>query len=278
MEHTEADGVQLHSGPERHGSGALEDQIEMKRIGIVGGVGWQSTMEYYSELCRRSEQWHLVRNPRDVPRMPEISIESLDLAKAISYLGSDDDEQSWSQFDDYHRRALKRLETNEADFALMASNTPHHRFEAIVRSIRTPVISILDEMAKESARIGAQQVLLLGTALTMRSPKFRETFAKYGIDASGPRDESLRAMTAELITDLQLGKLERAAQRLAAVARLSLDENQFGDQPAVCLACTELPLAFAGMKQLPTFEYDGILFINTTAVHISAAFNFAVNP
>ncbi len=248
----------------------------MKKIGIVGGVGWQSTTEYYSELCRRSEQWHLARNSRDVPTMPEISIESLDLAKAISYLGSDDDEQSWSQFDDYHRCALKRLETNEADFALMASNTPHHRFEAIVRSIRIPVISILDEMAKESARIGAQQVLLLGTALTMRSSKFRAAFAKYGIEASGPLDESLRAMTAELITDLQLGKLERAAQRVVNVARVSL-ETQFGDRPAVCLACTELPLAFAGMKQLPTFEYDGIVFINASAVHINAAFDFAVD-
>jgi len=248
----------------------------MKRIGIVGGVGWQSTTEYYSGLCRRSEQWHLSRNPRDVPTMPEISIESLDLAKAISYLGSDDDEQSWSQFDNYHRRALKRLEANGADFVLMASNTPHHRFEAIVRNIRIPVISILDEMAKESARVGAQQVLLLGTALTMRSPKFRETFAKYEIEASGPIAESLRAMTVELITDLQLGKLDIADQRLATIAKRSLDENRFGDQSAVCLACTELPHAFPRMKQLATFEYDGIFFINTTAVHIDAAFNFAV--
>ena len=250
----------------------------MKKIGIVGGIGWQSTTEYYSELCRRSEHWHLARNPRDVPTMPEISIESLDLAKAIAYLGSDDNEESWSQFDDYHRCALKRLETSQADFALMASNTPHHRFEAIVRSIRIPVISILNEMAKESVRIGAQQVLLLGTALTMRSPKFRETFAKYRIEAAGPLEESLRAMTAELITDLQRGKSDDADQRLATVARLSLDENQFGDQPAVCLACTELPLAFGRMKQHATFDYDGITFINTTAVHINAAFNFAVAP
>jgi hypothetical protein len=54
----------------------------MKKIGIVGGVGWQSTTEYYSELCRRSEQWHLAGNPRGVPTTPEISIESSDLAKA----------------------------------------------------------------------------------------------------------------------------------------------------------------------------------------------------
>jgi aspartate racemase len=250
----------------------------MKKIGIVGGVGWQSTMEYYSGLCLRSEQWHLVKKPREVPAMPEISIESLDLAKAISYLGSDDDEPSWSNFDSYHHAALRRLEANGADFAMMASNTPHHRFGAIVAGIRIPVISILDKMAKESARIGAQQVLLLGTALTMRSPKFREAFAEYGIEASGPLDESLRAMTAQLIMDLQLGKSESADSRLATVARLSLDENQFGDQAAVCLACTELPLAFAGIKQLTTFEYDGILFINTTAVHIDAAFNFAIDP
>lgn len=54
--------------------------------------------------------------------MPEISIESLDLAKAISYLGSDNDE-SWSRFDNYHRSALQRLEASGVDFALIASNT-----------------------------------------------------------------------------------------------------------------------------------------------------------
>jgi aspartate/glutamate racemase len=82
----------------------------------------------------------------------------------------------------------------------------------------------------------------------MASPRFREAFAKYGIEASGLLDESLRAMTAELITDLQLGESVSADQRLATVARVSLDENQFRNQPAVCLACTELPLAFAKMK------------------------------
>jgi aspartate racemase len=70
----------------------------VKKIGIVGGVGWQSTVHYYSELCRRSEQWHLAASLPGVPSTPEITIESLDLAVAISYLGSDD-EQSWSRFD-----------------------------------------------------------------------------------------------------------------------------------------------------------------------------------
>jgi aspartate/glutamate racemase len=69
-----------------------------------------------------------------------MSIESLDVNKAISYFGTDEDETSWSQFDGYHRAALERLEASGADFALMASNTPHHRFASIVRGIRIPVL------------------------------------------------------------------------------------------------------------------------------------------
>jgi aspartate/glutamate racemase len=65
----------------------------------------------------------------------------------------------------------------------MASNTPHHRFDAIVSGIRIPLISIIDAVAKESARIGARQVLLSGTA--MRSLQFRQEFAKYEIEDAG---------------------------------------------------------------------------------------------
>jgi aspartate racemase len=248
----------------------------MKKIGIVGGVGWRSTVDYYAEICRRSEQGRLAKNLPGVPHTPEISIESLDLNKAISYLGTNGDEESWSRFDDYHRAALQRLETSGADFALMASNTAHHRFAPIVRGVGIPVISIFDVVAKESARSGARQVLILGTVLTMTSPGFRAAFAKYGVSAAGPADETARAMTAGLITELQLGKVKGAAERLSKIAKISL-ERQRKAQPVVCLACTELPLAFGERKMLATFEYDGVLYINSTAVHIGAAFDFAIN-
>lgn len=247
----------------------------MKKIGIVGGVAWLSTVDYYSEICRRSERWHLARNLQGAPSTPEMSIESLDLNKAVSYLGTDDDEESWSQFDGYHRSALERLEASGVDFALIASNTPHHRFAAIVRGIGIPVISILEVVAKECARIGTSEVLILGTELTMRSRRFREEFAKYGVEAAGPHDEAARALTVELITELQLGKLEGAAERLGRIAKISF-EQQFGAQPIVCLACTELPLAFREKKMLATFEYDGVLYLNASAVHINAAFDFAI--
>lgn len=248
----------------------------MKKIGIVGGIAWRSTVDYYSGICSRSEQWQLARNPRALPSMPEISIESLDLSKAVSYLGADDDDASWDKFDDYHRAALQRLEANGVDFALLASNTCHHRFEAIVRGVRIPVISILDATAEACARMGADEVLILGTSVTMRSARFRGGFEKYGITAVGPHKEALRARTAVLIADLQLGKLEGGAERLGKIARSSF-EARFRTQPAVCLACTELALALPDQKMLTSFEHDGVRYINTTTAHIEAAFNFALN-
>ncbi len=246
----------------------------MKKIGIVGGVAWPSTVLYYSALCRKSEQWHCARNAQGTPTVPEISIESLDHVKAVAYLGSDKDEQSWARFDEYHRTALKRLAASGAEFAIIASNTPHHRFDAITKDIPIPVISILEASARECARVRARKVLLLGSAVAMKSPKFHEAFAKRGVEATGPEKDSVRAMTIELMGDLQLGKTNGAAERLMEIARLGLDREQ--DKAAVCLACTELPLAFEAMKTAASFSYDGIVFVNSAMAHIEAAFNFAV--
>src|SRR5258708_39403977 len=116
----------------------------MKKIGIVGGGAWLSTVDYYSEICRRSERWHIARSSQGVPSTPEMSIESLDLNKAVSYLGIDGDEKSWSQFADYHRTALRRLKASGVDFALMASNTPHERSATTVRGVGIPVINLFE--------------------------------------------------------------------------------------------------------------------------------------
>jgi aspartate racemase len=204
-----------------------------------------------------------------------MSIESLDLSKAASFIGVDRDDESWSRFDEYHRCALRRLEASGADFALVASNTPHHRFDAIVRGIGIPVIHMWEEAAKECARLGAKQVLILGTAVTMRSLDFRKRFAARGVEAAGPQEDAARTLTAGLIAELQTGKTERAAERIGRIARTSF-ARQFTGPPVVCLACTELPLAFPEWKTLPSFSVERVTYVNSSAVHISAAFDLAV--
>lgn len=249
---------------------------EMRKIGIVGGIAWTSTVDYYAGICRRCERWQNSHNPGVLASIPEIAIESLDLKTAFSYLGNDESEQSWAQFDEYHRAALKRLEASGADFAVMAANSPHHRFHTITQGIKIPVINLLDVVAKAGSQAGARKILILGTALAMRSSKFREVFSKCGIDAAGSADESLRATTVALVTELQLGNLEGAADKVERIARASFEGRQSAG-PVVYLACTELLLAFPDQKDSGTFEHNGILYLNSTALHIDAAFDFAMS-
>lgn len=249
----------------------------MKKIGMVGGVGWLSTVDYYAGICRLAEQWHRDRNLVGLPSIPEMSIESLELNKAISCLGVDGDEDSWWRFDLYHRAALQRLAASGCDIALLASNSPHHRFASIVRGVRIPIINLFEVVAREAARIGAGEVLILGTRLIMNSTVFRDEFARHGICSTGPRDEVTGALTTELITELQLGQSDGAADRLGEIAKRSLRPEERKTPPLVCLACTELPLAFPDQKTLVSFEHDGIRYLNTAALHMKEAFELAVN-
>jgi len=247
----------------------------MKKIGIVGGVAWSSTMDYYSGICRLSERKHLEQGASGVPSMPEMSIESLDLARAISYIGTDEDDESWSQFDDYHRAALQRLEASGAEVAVIASNTPHHRFEAIVRGVGIPVINIFDAAARETARTGAGRVLILGTPVTMKSQKIREAFANHGIDATGLDDDSAIASTVALIEDLQRGKCDDAFERLAQIAIAAFDRQGLAER-IVCLACTELRMGLHAQGDMPVSERGGVTYVDTTAAHIRALLDQAL--
>lgn len=246
----------------------------MKRIGIVGGVGWQSTVEYYAGLCRLSEQRRRKMELRNGPVMPEICIESLDLNTAAALLGRDDHEDSWRRFDEYHRTALMRLQASDADVAVLASNTAHHRFASITLGVAIPVLSILDATAREAVRVGATRALILGTELTMRSRMYPETFLRIGIQAASPPKAKTRATVIEIIEDLHAERIDGAGDRIAAVARDSFG-GQIPDDAAVCLACTELPLAFPFAKEHASFGHAGIRYISSTAAHIAALFEFA---
>jgi len=240
----------------------------VRKLGLLGGVGWRSTADYYAEFCRRCEE-----RP-DSPVAPELSIESLSEHEAVSRLGVDGDELSWQRFDAYHREGLRRLEGSGAEFAVIASNTPHHRFASIVRGVGIPVLNIFEVAAGECARLGAREVLILGTALTMRSKVFRRAFAEKGIEAAGPEDAAARETVVRVIGDLQRGREHGAAARIREIAGAARFR---GPGPRlVCLACTELPLAFPDRGPGATFESKGMTFLNPTAAHVAAAFDYAI--
>ncbi len=246
----------------------------MRKIGIVGGVAWRSTVAYYEGICARCERLHRERRADGPAPMPEFSIESLDLATAVSYLGTVGNERSWRRFDAYHRAALRQLEAAGVDFALIASNTPHHRLDAITTGVRLPVVGIFHATARACADLGARRALILGTSTTMGSRRLVQVFRASGIDAGGPPEKRVGSEVERVIADLQERRDEGAADRIHGLVRMALG----GPPPSgcvVCLACTELPLAFPSGRDLPTFEVRGVRYVNSTAAHVDAAFRLA---
>lgn len=246
----------------------------MKKIGILGGIGWPSTVEYYAGLCGMAEARHREQGSHGRARMPEMVIESLDLAHAEMLVGTHGDEGSWLEFDAYHRAALQRLERSGAEFAVIACNTAHHRLAQIERGLAMPILGIVDAAADACADRGVRDLLVLGTRTVMTSPAFRETFRQRGIDARAPAEERHRQMVLASIDALSRGIDDGAAERIRQVIMESGVPRANG-AAAVYLGCTELPLAFPAHKHEGMFDVDGIRCINSTALHIHAAFEHA---
>lgn len=244
----------------------------MKKIGLVGGIAWPSTVDYYAGICRLAEAAQ--QGQTGAHTLPEMSIESLDHHRAVAYLGHEGDATSWAKFDAYHREALQRLERSGAEVAAIASNTSHNRFPEITAGVRIPVISVFEVMAAECTRLGEKRALILGTATTMASARLCAVFASRGIAAAGPGDKELRALTVQLSEELQHGMNNSASSRLADIVRRCAAGGRI---PLVCLACTELPLAFPGSGSFTLLEYGDIRYLNSSAVHMRAIFDHATS-
>lgn len=159
---------------------------------------------------------------------------------------------------------------------LIASNAPHHRFESITRGLDLPVLSIVEAAAAKCVEHEVDQVLLLGTELTMRSSMYPSGLARHGCEALSPSSDALRYRTVELIERLQAGAAATARSELREVADTALSSMPTSPRTAVCLTCTELPLAFPEHAGAPAFHWSDRLYISSTAAHIHATFAAAV--
>ncbi len=247
----------------------------MKKIGILGGLAWPSTIEYYRAICQLSQEHHAGRGLQGPSPMPEMCIESVNINYSFNRRGRFGDEDSWREYDEYFNAALKRLENNGVDFAIIACNTLHNRYDSITKGLTIPVLSIFGAVAETCGRNGIDAFLLLGTEPTMNSGIFSDYLKGRGIHAFVPPNDLLKAELADLTSELFEGQNENGGARLDRIVRSSY-EGRDNKEKIVCLACTELPLAFEGKEQHETFEENGVLYLNTAIIHANAAFRYAI--
>ena len=247
---------------------------QYKKIGIVGGVSWISTLEYYQAICEMAHRCKQGQKQDGPAAIPEMTIESLNINKSISLRGQPGDDDSWLAFEAYFQQALNRLEASDVDFAIIASNTPHNRFDQITEGIGIPVLNIFEEVAKTCVRNNIVNALILGTEPTMSSQVFPNVLRKHGISGILPSMGNDQDKVISLIGLLQAEKNNRGSEQIQGLAAKYLRATT--DEPsAVCLSCTELSLAFPEHLNVPIFEINDITYMNTILIHAKAAFDYA---
>ena len=243
---------------------------KMKKIGIVGGVGWPSTIDYYKTICSLSQSHWEARGQASPLPTPEIAIESLDMNFTVNNRGSAAP-GSWEAWDGYFQKALESLEASGSELLIIASVTPHARLAQISQTVKIPVLSIYDAIGHHCSALGVKDLLVLGTQPTMASPSFLDGIASFGINSFYPQTSELKARVAEIIQHLYHNKTEGAAEMIESVVRDCVCDERMA-KTAVCLGCTELPTAFGSRSTLTDFEVGGIAYLNSTAIHSQWAF------
>jgi len=228
----------------------------MKRIGIVGGLGPEATAEYYriiNELYQRKTRG----------AYPEVIIYSVNMKDFPCAVTTDSTEETVA----WLAEAVQVLYRAGADFALIASNTPHIVFDNLQARSPIPMLSIVKATCQVAKHARLHKVALLGTKTTMSADFYQRIFTKAGINIITPEESEKEYIHNKLMNEIMHNKILKETKQslLVIIKRMIAEESIQG----VILGCTELPLI------LPKDEF-GIPFLNTTRIHAASAVEYSL--
>src|SRR4051794_24474011 len=222
----------------------------MASVGLIGGLGPESTVDYYRRIIQ-------VWQARDPSSSPSLVIDSLDVQRALRLVAND-----LPGLAGYLLASVRRLAAAGVDFVAMTANTAHIVFDDVARRSPVPMLSIVEVCAEEAERRGLKRLGLLGTRFTMEAPFYPAVFARHGIDIVPPAGAERLALHERYVGELLKGDFREQTRQwtIALVARLRQQEHIDG----IILGGTELPL----LLQAP--EIGGQPALDTTALHVGA--------
>jgi aspartate racemase len=225
----------------------------MRRLGIVGGLGPESTIDYYKSLV---EVW---RRQRGDGSYPPLIIDSLDVQKGIAFLNAGDLDSLTA----YLVESVQRLARGGAELALISANSPHLVFDRVRDASPIPMLSIVEALSSAAASRGMKRLALFGTRFTMQSPMYPDVLRRDGIEVVTPSDEEQAFIHEKYLGELIPG-IFRDETRDGLVAIIAAIKARDAIE-AVILGGTELPLI------LREPEYGGVAMLDTTRIHVEAA-------
>ena len=223
----------------------------MKRIGILGGMSYESTLKYYDLILQKYYEIH--KNYH----YPEVVIFSLNFQKLIDLeLGDEKD-----KYIEYLMSGIKSLENAGVSFVAMAANSPHAVYEDLVQLTRVPILSIVEATANKANQENMRKLLLLGIKFTMQSTFYQDHCKKLGIEVITPSEREQDEINNIIFNELVIGFFKQDSKK-----RLLQIINQY-KVDGVILGCTELPLI---LNQKDT----EIKLLDTVELHAKAILNY----
>src|SRR5437016_1871170 len=225
----------------------------MKTLGIIGGLGPESTVDYYQRIIA------LYRERTGDGSYPEFIIKSVNLRKGLDFMDAND----FTGMADYLLEGIGKLAEAGADFGIISANTPHIVFDEVAAKSPIPLISIVEATCAAAKARNLTRLALFGTRYTMQANFYQKVFSRDDIELLVPDGKDQDYLHGKYFSELVVGKFlpETRAGLLSIVDRMKATSDIDG----VILAGTELPLILSDP------EYHRTPFLDTTKIHVEAA-------
>ena len=221
----------------------------MRTLGLIGGTGPESTIDYYRLLTAQ------YREKAD-GASPPVIINSVDLKRMITWMSAGE----LDKVTDYLVGEFEKLEKAGVDFAALTANTPHIVFDDLKERVKLPLISIVEAACERAQALGFKSVGLFGTRYTMQAPFYPKVFSGTDIKLVMPNAEE-----QDYIHEKYFGELLKDTflpETRARFLTIADDMKARDGIEALILGGTEIPLL------LRTEEHNGIQLLDTTRIHV----------
>lgn len=229
----------------------------MKTIGLIGGMSWESTAHYYSEINIG------IKQVLGGLHSAKILLYSLDFGPVEALQAKGD----WLRLGAMMVDAAQRLEKGGADFILICTNTMHKLAPEVIEAVNIPLLHIAEATAQSLIDDNIHSVGLLGTAYTMEQPFYKQRLTlDYGLNVLIPNTEDRQAIHQIIYDELCQGKILPESKKTYQDIAARLSEDGAG---AIILGCTEI-----GMLLGP--EDTEVPLYDTTLIHARRAVEWAL--
>jgi len=226
-----------------------------RRIGLLGGITWHSTLDYERLL-----------HEGVVAALPGQSADLVIRHYNFGEIAVSQAAEDWDGLASLFADDARRLVDGGAEAILICANTMHLVAPQVQAAVDVPVIHIVDETAKAIRAAGLDTVALLGTGFTMRMPFYRDRMAEHGVNTIAPEEPDLQAIHDLVYRDLANGIVTAEGR---ALARRVTEEILARGAQGVVAGCTEIPMVM-------TADDVSVPYFDALALHARAAVEFAL--